>query len=311
MGLLQAPQQHHLENRFFRRAQSLGNHLLQVQRLDVVWICLDVQAKGTAEFKKSGDPVSFRRFVHPVKERHLFSVVGFCHSFIGQKHEGFDHLFGRPPAVQDDVHRLALLIHDDLGFRFFKVDGPPGVALFIQGFMQSCHVLKHWPHLNILVFQVAVRHVSAQGLVDLVVGQTAVGPHHGRVDVVRYPLTFRGDFHVTGQNQTVNAFVQGTDPVGQSERQHWNNPVDQVGTVAPGKSFPVQRRSFFNIVGHVSDVDAQVVVAVVQLPQNDRVVKVLGVIPVDRDGWLVGDVPPACFMPLFFSYVVRDGIGLL
>lgn len=98
------------------------------------------------------------------------------------------------------------------------------------------------------------------------------------------------DFHFTRHCQPVNVGVQGTNPVGQPEWQHWNYAVGQVRGRATFVGLVIQRRAGHNVIRNVGDVHPEAPVTVWQLGQADRVVEVLGVVAVNGDDHFIGDV---------------------
>ena len=96
--------------------------------------------------------------------------------------------------------------------------------------------------------------------------------------------------HDSRLGQPVHIGIEGADTVGQALRQHGHNAVGHIDRGRPIEGFLVQLRAFFDIVGHICDMDAQLKVAIFQTLDMDSIVQVLGIRSIDGKGNLIAQV---------------------
>ena len=99
--------------------------------------------------------------------------------------------------------------------------------------------------------------------------------------------------HDSRLGQPVHIGIEGADSVGQALRQHRHHAVSHIDRGRSIEGFLVQLRAFFDIVGYICDVDAQLKVAIFQALDMNRIVQVLGICSIDGEGNLFTQVQTA------------------
>ena len=132
--------------------------------------------------------------------------------------------------------------------------------------------------------------VAGEDLIDLVVRHARLGADDGFGEARTKAAAARVHLHECGEGETVDVRVERADAVGQRERQHGHDVTGEVDRGAAAERLCIERGVRRDIVADVRDVDAEQIMAVIELFERDRVVEVLRVVAVDGKDELVAQV---------------------
>ena len=300
----QAAQQQHGQDALARvvfRAAQHGLELRGVPGLGRV----DAVAERPRELREHAQFFRVRVFVHAVYGR----VAALAHELrdrlVGLQHKFLDQLFALAALAVHDLYRLALLIHTDFGLRNVELERAALDAALVERVGQLVHLFRRRHEKGVFRAQ---RRIARQDLVDL-----AVGHARGRADdrlgehgAVAPPVPV--ELHQGGKREPLHLGVQRADAVRQRKRQHRHHMAGIVDRRAAAVGLLVERAAGRDIVGHVRNVHAEQIMAVVQPLKRNRVVKVFGVVAVDRKDQLVPQVEPVAGRGQV--HLLRDGVRL-
>ena len=102
------------------------------------------------------------------------------------------------------------------------------------------------------------------------------------------------NLHDSRLGQPVHIGIERADSVGQALWQHGHYAVGHIDRGCPIEGFLVQLRAFFDIVGHICDMDTQLKVTIFQALDMNRIVQVLGIRSIDGEGNLFTQVQTPC-----------------
>jgi len=142
----------------------------------------------------------------------------------------------------------------------------------IQVLEQAAQVGVAAAHLRIIL----------QDAVDVVVGHALKRLDVGGIQLVVGDAAIVQHMHLNGQRQPDLMRIQAADAVAQDMRKHRYDAVRHIGRSAALAGFQIQRRIRRHIVRDIGDVHLQVP-AVSDSLHADRIVKVLGIVTVNRD----------------------------
>ena len=167
-----------------------------------------------------------RIVVGTVHKRNILPEIILRDSLIGHQHKVLNDFCGRIALIGLDVHRVPLLIQNNLGLREIKVDGAALTPLLPQNVRQFFHEIKHLHKISVLFhgLLVTVRHNG----IHCRVGHAAVYPDHGLSNLMAQHTTLGINLHDAAKCQTVRARIQGADAVGELVGQHRDDPVYQI-----------------------------------------------------------------------------------
>ena len=218
--------------------------------------------------------------------------------FVRQKHEFLDEPVGLLGIFLVHGHRLAVFVDLHLHFGTLEVHGAGSETLFaeLQGYLiedqhRFLHVIRNDAAFG--SFAELRLHSVVPGLDDglgALVGEAVVGLDDRPAEPGIDDLRERGDLEHGGEGELLLVRTQGAQFVGEFLRQHGHGPVHQINGCPAGLGLHVHRSSRLDVVGNVGDMDAHLVVAVVQLAEGQGVVEVLRIGRVDGEGQDLAEV---------------------
>ena len=99
--------------------------------------------------------------------------------------------------------------------------------------------------------------------------------YHALIYLMSDHSAVRCYLHIYRQCQPVLVWIEAADTVRQRLRQHRDHLIQQIHTRSPLKRLLIQRAVFFHVMSHISDMDAQQIVAVIKQLYRYRIVKIL------------------------------------
>ena len=227
------------------------------------------------------------------------------HCFIGHQHKGLNHALSNSPLTQDNIHWPAFFVDHDFGFIGVKVKRTAFKAHAFQNLMQLDHAINTGHNgLELLSFFL----ISSNDVVDITVGHAK-----GRLDnslcnsiLDHAPLGI--NLHDSRLGKPIHIGIERADSVGQALWQHGHYAVGHIDRGCPIEGFLVQLRAFFDIVGHICDMDTKLKVAIFQALDMDSIIQVLGIRSIDGKGNLFAQVQTSFQITL--SRCVRNSLGL-
>ena len=175
------------------------------------------------------------------------------HCLIRHQHKGLNHALSNPPLTQDNIHRPAFLVDDDFGFVGVKVERTTLKTHAFQNLMQTDHAVNT-RHNGLELRSLFL--ITCDDVVDIAVGH-AEGRFNDRLSngmLDHAPLGI--NLHNSRLGQPVHIGIEGADTVGQALWQHRHHAVSHIDRGRSIEGFFVQFRAFFDIVGHICDMDS-------------------------------------------------------
>ena len=116
------------------------------------------------------------------------------------------------------------------------------------------------------------------------------------------------ELHDAAQHQAVFAGAQAADVGGELLRQHGNGAIGEVDAGSAQARFEIEIGAGAHVLGHVGDVDLQLVAAVGALGHQHRVVEVAGRFAVDGDDGQAAEIAAAVgFVLVEMGHAARLG----
>ena len=216
----------------------------------------------------------------------------FRHVLVRQEHELLDEPVGFLGELLAHGDGLAVLVDIDLHFGAVEADGAGGETLlaqfqgqFVEGEDGFLHLVRD--NAAFRAFAELFDHRVVPGVDDGLgefIGEPVVGDDFRPAEPGVDDLRERGDLEHGGEGELLLVRAQGAQLVGEFLRQHGHGAVHQIDGGAAGLGLGVHRRPGLHVVRDVGDMDAHLVVAVVQLAERQGVVVVLGIRRVDGEG---------------------------
>ena len=278
-----------LDDIFLGPVLNCLDQVVEVFRLDVAVVELQLVAE---EFDVLGQFLNFfgiGAVVDAVDERlveagiRIGDVAG--NGAIRQQHELLDQPVGLHPMLRYDVDGVAFVIEDDLDLQHVEVDGAFAHAFLGERAPQPGR--RH--HVR---GDVVLRVAALDVILRAVVREALFGVDDRLADLIILHVALRRDLHNAGVGQLVFLRAQRAHLIRQLLRQHRDRAVDEVDARAALQRFLVDGGIRWDVVAHVRDVDAHLVVPVGELLDVNGVVEVLGVHRIDGEGGLVAQVQP-------------------
>ena len=141
----------------------------------------------------------------------------------------------------------------------------------------------------------------------LVVIQAEVGVDDGAADPAGFDFGLGGELPDDGEGEFVFVRAERAELVAELFREHRDGAVDKVDAGAALAGLLVDGSAGLDVPADVGDVHADLVVAIGQGLEGERVVKVLGVGRVDGEGKGVAEVGAA--LELGLADLLGDGVG--
>ena len=290
--LLHRAQRDGLDDARLRLSLDLFEHLLHVHRPDVARLVLmDEEAERAEQVVEVLDLLLGRLLVHAVHERQVLLIHVLGDGLIRREHALLDDGLGERALALDEGDRVALLVELDFDLGDVEVDGAAAVALGFHDMPQFLERLEHRQEVALRLDGLGV--FVNEDFVDDVVGEAAVDVDDGRHDLIARDLALGAHLHLAGHREAVDALIEAADAVGERERQHRDDAVDEIDARAALARLAVERLALAHVPAHIGDVDAEEIGAVCLLLDVDAVVEVLGVIAVDGDDGEVAAVAAA------------------
>ncbi|KXT70132.1 hypothetical protein SCRDD08_00827 [Streptococcus cristatus] len=115
------------------------------------------------------------------------------------------------------------------------------------------------------------------------------------------------NLHDSRLGQPIHIGIEGADAVGQALWQHRHHTVGHIDRGRSIESFLVQLRSFFDIVGHICDMDTKFKVAIFQALDMNSIVQILGIRSIDGKDNLFSQVQTSFKITL--RRCIRNSLG--
>ena len=220
------------------------------------------------------------------------------HAAVGQQHEFLDHLVRLLLLLEIDAQGLAVLVELEFHLLAVERDGAVLEPLCPQRLRQPVegqHLFGIIPAARL------------DDLLRLGVGEAAVGVDDRAAEPLfeDFEILVEGEDRREAEARLVGAqraeFVR--EPLG----EHRHGAVHQIDRRAAFHGFVVDHRMGPHVVGHVGDVHADLPHAVLDFTHRQRVVEVLGVGRVHREGHDLPEVAP--FGDLLARHPGVDGFG--
>ncbi len=120
------------------------------------------------------------------------------------------------------------------------------------------------------------------------------------------------EVHDAAQGQSIFAFVQRTDAVGEGPGEHGNHPIREIHGGAAVQGFLVQKRVLLNIFRNIGDVDIKpILLFLFIIFQGNGIVQILGILTIDGDGGEISKIVGGTVGYGIFRYGFRNGFGSL
>ena len=290
--LLHRTQRDGLDDARFGLSLDLFEHLLHVHRPDMARLVLmDEEAERAEQVVEVLDLLLGRLLVHAVHEGQVLFIHVLGDGLVRREHAFLDDGLGERALALDEGDGVALLVELDLDLGDVEVDGAAAVALGFHDVPQFLERLEHRQEVALRLDGLGV--FVDEDFVDDVVGEAAVDVDDGGDDLIARDLALGAHLHLAGHREAVDALVEAADAVGERERQHRDDAVDEVNARAALARLAVERLALAHVPAHIGDVDAEEVGAVRLFLDVDAVVEVLGVVAVDGDDGEVAAVAAA------------------
>ncbi|MNC02800.1 hypothetical protein D3C75_501830 [compost metagenome] len=303
--LLHRAQHHRADHRLFLRTLNLLQQVLQGTRMNRVAPAFDMIAKVSGKRHKVLQLLLIRVLVNPVQERNLKPVEMLGNRLIGSQHEFLNNLLSYRTLSLNNIDRLTVLIHNNFALFKIKINRSAPHPRPAQLHSQLFHQAEVLNQRTITLQQ--LRILILNDFADIGIGHSFFGPDYARKDIMLHDLHMLVKLHLTGHGEPVHFRIKTADPVRQPVRQHWNNPVYQIDAASTVIRFLVQLRVFTHIVANVSNMNAQLVVTVLQALHINRIIKVLGICAVNGYNIQPAQITP----PLLNDLLIRNRIRSL
>ena len=276
--LFHASERQPADQRLLVGIRNFIEEFLQLLGMDFFSRLLDMIAEISDKGRKFLYFIFIRLFVGPIYKGRLQPEKVLRHGLVGNQHKILNHSGRHVALVRSDLQRTSFFIQNNLTLREIKVYGAALMPLLSEKRRQFLHLLEHGDKGRVLFSLLLVPVL--QNLFDGSVGHPAVHPDHGFRNLIVCHFPFFIYCHQTAQCQPVHSLVQGTDPVGKFVGQHGNHPVHEINACAALQSLPVQSRIFLHIVGYIRDMHTQMKQPCLILIKADRIVQILGILPI-------------------------------
>ena len=222
---------------------------------------------------------------------HAVVVQVLRHRFVGDEHELLDEPVRHVALERDDRLDHPFVVQHDLRFLQVEVDRAAAVAALVQDLEQLVHPLEERHQLR--VFRDDLRIAVGQDRVDLGVGHARVAVDHPVVKLVADDRALLVDLHQAGLHQPIDLRIEAAQAGRELGREHVHGALGKIHRSRAVVAFLVEGAALRHVMGHVGDVHAEPVVAVLEPVQRDRVVEVAGVLAVDGHRHLRAEIGPA------------------
>ena len=216
-GLLHRTQQHHVQNVCTWLIFHLSHEFLQGLLGDFIGRPMNVNAKNTCIIKEFLQFLCFRLFVNTIDKRQFAFWEMFCYGFIGCQHERLNHAFSYTTLTQDDIHRHPFIIDDNFCLIGIKIQSPTTHTHFLQNGVQISHVVNRFNNRLVFFCQFVI---PSKDSIDITISHAESGVNHWLANLVIDHTTLAIDFHQTRLRQTVHIWIEGTNSIWQTLRQH-------------------------------------------------------------------------------------------
>ncbi len=233
------------------------------------------------------------------------------HRFVGYEHELLDNPVGDVALERDDRFDHPLVVQDD--FRFLEVEIYRSTAMpaLVQDLEQLAHVLEHRHEMRVLRNHRCI--AVGQDRAHVGVGHPRVAVDHPVVQLVPDHRSLSVDFHQARLHQTVHLGIEAAQSCRELRREHVDRALRKIHGCRPIVRGLVEGAPFRHVLGHVGDVHAKPVVAVLQPLEGNGVVEVPRVLAVYRDRESGPEIrpPPEVLLLHTAAQPARLGNGLL
>ena len=302
-GQLHRPQDLDADELFAGEALGLLEDALEVPRAD-----LGRLGQGQPEIQDEV-PELFEvgdagRRVDPVDRRDLLLREPPGHGDVGGDHEFLDEPMGLVALPGRDREELALLI-DELRLDEVEVEAALGQAASPQGLGQ----LPHDQEVEDDVREPGrLGRVALKDLEHRRVGHAVGRPDDGGHELRLADPAVLGDLDQGGEGEPRHPGPQAAEVVRELLGEHRQGQVGEIDARSPLERLALEGASRSDVMRDIGDVDTKEPAPGRKPPDADGVVEVLGLLPVDRHGGPIAEVPPP--LERFTRDVVREGRGL-
>ena len=276
------PHGHGRNHVLLARALHLGEQLVHFAGYGAAARRLEYAAEAEDERAEAVEFLLARGVVHAEDHRarhaaraHLAPRAELRHAAVGQQHELLDHAVGIGLLLDVDAYGLALFVEQELRLLAVESDGSVAEAARAQRAGQAVERLQ-------LRGIVAAARLDA--LLRLGVGEAAVGVDHRAAEPLVEDLQVLVEGEHCREAEALLVGPQRAELVREPLGQHGDRAVHQVDRRAACAGLLVDDRVRTHVVRHVGDVHAHLPHSVAEAADRERVVEILRIGRIDREG---------------------------
>ena len=241
------------EGPVLRLAEALGD-AAQVARLHFLrQFGLDTERGERRE--QAIETLLLGRAMDPVETARLTLLEGAGRRDIGEDHALLDEFVRLVAAVLTDGSDPLVAVEFIVGFAALEIERTAPMARLEQGTIEIHQRQQRRQQRPERLL--SIRPTLEQRRVGLVVGQTPMATHHGRIETEVLQQTRLADAHVGGEAQPIDLGLERAQMVRQRGRQHRQHAPREVDRGAAFTRRDIERRTEADIMADIGDRDDQ------------------------------------------------------
>ena len=280
IGLGQGPQHHGLEGLGF----GLGGEALQkplqgLRRDGVGHGKLNAQIPQVG--RKALEPPGPRWGVIPVERRHLGLTQQPRRTAVRRDHAGFNKPVCVIAGDRRHIGHAPGLVEHDARFRSAEIEGAALLPLLPEGVVEGTQGPELGRQGRHRGGGIAPRVLVLEEGAHLGVGEPSRRANHRLEETIARHPPGPADVHLADHGQPIHLGHEGAQAIGEGLGEHGNDPAREVDARAPGLRALVQGAARLDVMANVGDGHQQAPSRAASGLGEDRVVEVLGVLPID------------------------------
>ena len=221
-----------------------------------------------------------RIVMRPVQKRDVTPEKFLGYHFVCRQHKLLDDFRSCISLIRDDFYCLPSLVHFYLALWKIKINWALLFPVLSQYQGKLFHILKHRNQLLIPLPCLLI--VVGHNGIHIGITHSLV---HADNRLVNFGISNLSIFIIgnhTAQSQAVFPLIQRADAIRKLVGNHRNYPVCQIDARSPQKGFLINGCALPDIMTYICDMNAQLITAVFCPAQRNRIVQILGFLPVNR-----------------------------
>ncbi|MQM40282.1 hypothetical protein KBTX_04329 [wastewater metagenome] len=226
--------------------------------------------------------------MNPVNKRQTHMMKVFRNRFVGGQHELLNQSFGDGALANDHIGWVAVLVNNNLRFGKIKINRTAALAFFRQNTGQFFHRFKEGNEVTITFGDFLI--FFPQYFTDVCIRHPLSCANDTRKNFVIDDFSLGCNFHLTGNCQPIHLRIQTANAVRQPVRNHRDDAIDKISACPALKRFFVKFRPFLDIIADIGDMNAELIIAIVQFGYGNCVIKIFRIGSVNRDNGFITEI---------------------